>query len=86
MLGGENCCHGDRLGTQASVQLANTTIEGQRLTQVGKPVDSAGVNPVHATISSDGNALVVANYHGPDDVCNSTGSGVASFTIVVFAS
>ena len=23
---GENCCHGDRLGTQASVQLANTTI------------------------------------------------------------
>ena len=23
--GGENCCHGDRMGTQASVQLANTT-------------------------------------------------------------
>ena len=27
MLGGETCCHGDCLGTQASVQLANTTIE-----------------------------------------------------------
>ena len=26
LRGGENCCHGDRLGTQASVQLANTTI------------------------------------------------------------
>ena len=26
LRGGENCCHGDRLGTQGSVQLANTTI------------------------------------------------------------
>lgn len=46
-----------------------------------KKVDSHGVNPVHATVSSDGGTLVVANYHGPDDVCNSTGSGVASFII-----
>ena len=25
-VGDENCCHGDRLGTQALVQLANTTV------------------------------------------------------------
>ena len=27
LRGGENCCHGDRLGTQAWVQLADTTID-----------------------------------------------------------
>ena len=31
LRGGENCCHGDRLGTQASVQLANTTITKARV-------------------------------------------------------
>eukprot|EP00930_Biecheleria_cincta_P098097 TRINITY_DN89789_c0_g1_i1.p1 TRINITY_DN89789_c0_g1~~TRINITY_DN89789_c0_g1_i1.p1 ORF type:complete len:422 (-),score=74.79 TRINITY_DN89789_c0_g1_i1:385-1566(-) len=44
-------------------------------------VDSHGINPVHATVSSDGRKLLVANYHGPDDVCDSKGSGVTTFTI-----
>jgi len=52
-----------------------------RLQQVGESLDSHGLNPVHATVSSDGNTLVVANYRGPDDGCNSTGAGVASFAI-----
>eukprot|EP00929_Paragymnodinium_shiwhaense_P025529 TRINITY_DN15419_c0_g1_i2.p1 TRINITY_DN15419_c0_g1~~TRINITY_DN15419_c0_g1_i2.p1 ORF type:complete len:405 (-),score=113.91 TRINITY_DN15419_c0_g1_i2:192-1406(-) len=54
---------------------------GNKLEQIGDGVDSNGINPVHASVTSDGKTLVVANYHGPDDVCDSTGSSVASFKI-----
>lgn len=51
------------------------------LEQVGDAVDSHGAAPVHGSISSDGRTLLVANYHGPDDACVSTGANAASFSI-----
>jgi 6-phosphogluconolactonase (cycloisomerase 2 family) len=44
-------------------------------------LDDVNANPVHGDISSDGNTLIVANYHGPDDQTNSTGAGVQTFSI-----
>eukprot|EP00928_Gymnodinium_smaydae_P090545 TRINITY_DN74333_c0_g1_i1.p1 TRINITY_DN74333_c0_g1~~TRINITY_DN74333_c0_g1_i1.p1 ORF type:complete len:456 (-),score=39.26 TRINITY_DN74333_c0_g1_i1:73-1377(-) len=44
-------------------------------------LDDKSANPVHADVSSAGNVLIVANYHGPDDQTNSTGASVQSFGI-----
>lgn len=44
-------------------------------------VKSGGVNPVFASVSDDGRVLLVANYHGPDDVTHSDGASVATFRI-----
>jgi len=54
---------------------------GPVLKQIGDAVDSHGAAPVHGSISSDGRTLLVANYHGPDDSCSSTGANAASFSI-----
>lgn len=40
-------------------------------------------NPVFGDVSSDGNTLVVANYHGPDDQVNSTGASIQTFSISI---
>mmetsp|Transcript_52244 Transcript_52244/g.122268 ORF Transcript_52244/g.122268 Transcript_52244/m.122268 type:complete len:388 (-) Transcript_52244:30-1193(-) len=44
-------------------------------------VASGGKAPVYAAFANAGKTLLVANYHGPDDVNVSTGSGVASFGV-----
>jgi len=42
---------------------------------------SGGEHPVYASVTQDGKTLLVANYHGPDDVAVSDGAAVASFRI-----
>jgi len=44
-------------------------------------VPSGGVNPVYASVTEDGQTLIVANYHGPDNANTSAGASVASFRI-----
>lgn len=43
-------------------------------------VNASGINPVHLSLIN-GNILLAANYKGPDDGTDSTGAGVASFTV-----
>lgn len=48
---------------------------------LGAAVATGGRNPVHMTATPDSQFLLVANYNGPDDGKNSTGSSVASMRI-----
>lgn len=63
-------------GSVASFHVTETGAE-----MSGEPVASGGAHPVHASVSADGGVLLVANYHGPDDVAESRGASVASFRI-----
>jgi len=61
-------------------KLAAFELVANRLILRGE-VPSGGVNPVYAAVSADAATLLVANYHGPDDVNNSRGASVASFHV-----
>ena len=59
---GENCCHGERLGTQGSVQLAITTIgeplEPMRVLRVGEKTNAGRLaGAVAKQVKQHGQAL-----------------------------
>lgn len=66
----------------SSIGVFHWTDDGELPTRIQTlPVGDANANPVYADVSSDGQTLVVANYHGPDNQNNSTGASVQTFSI-----
>jgi len=62
-------------------QLELDSLNGGTTAKMVSSVATKGVNPVFGDVALEGKYLVVADYHGPDDVKSSDGAGVESFAI-----
>ena len=63
------------------IYVDETTLEWQKSTSEQIHLPDNSVNPVHASVIEDGQTLVIANYHGPDDANQSFGASVISTPI-----